>query len=162
MAFVAYMDGDRGATAALLLALADEQGINRRSIRTTRGGFFVPDELLVVDGVQVVSEPPVPLLAVPDEPKTPPPGWDDALPTPDVEFDQETGKVFLTTEAFLDELKYGTVVYAPEQSDADFSDEHVVDREVVRAWAKRNRLPVADRGALKRSVIDAYLAAHRG
>lgn len=151
MKFIGYQNGDAGATASFLLQLADELGIDPRSIRTTRGGFMVPDELLIVDGVQILDEPPVPLLAVPDGgPKQSPEGWyETELPTPDVEMDESTGEVFLTTEAFLDELKHGTVVVEP-------------DREVVRAWAKDHGLTVADKGALSKAVLSAYAQAHGG
>lgn len=184
MKFIAYQNGDRGATAAFLMQLADELDIDQRSIRTTRGGFMVPDELLIVDGVQVLEEPPVPLLAVPDDgPKEPPEGWYDIeLPTPDVELDEPTGQVFLTTEAFLHELKHGTVVVedvtppvtlGTQESIGPLGDEvraqnaayepesgEEADRETIRAWAKSQGIEVADKGALKRSVLTAFEIAH--
>lgn len=152
---------NQGITATWLLHSADEADIDRRLIKTTRGGFNVPDELAVAigyleqSGPFVVAVPEVPAITDPaTEEKTPPPGWDDPLPTPDVYLDAD-GKVYLTDEAQLRETGEEPITPAVE---------HVatpdVDREAIRAWAKDNGLKPAGKGALKKATLDAYHAAH--
>lgn len=183
--FVGYQNGDRGATAAFLLSLADEKGIDRRAIKTTRGGFRVPAELLLVEDengnpVDVLAGP-VPPIADPKAAE-PPAGF--VVREVDVEF--VDGKVFLKDAAAEAEKAAGElVVHVGEAPDASLyaanggQEAHTtpelneilpgvgedlgeveLDREEVRAWAKANGFTVADKGQLKKSVYDAYLAAH--
>ncbi len=153
---------NQGITATWLLYSADENDIDRRSIKTTRGGFNIPDELAEAMGLVetsnvsfVAAVPEVPEITKPEpEVKTPPPGWDDPLPEPDVYLDAD-GKVYLTDDAQARET--GEEPEAP-------SVEHVaeeVDREDIRAWAKEQGFQVAERGALKKAVIEAYHEAHK-
>lgn len=139
----------QGLTATWLLHSADENDIDRRSIKTTRGGFNIPDDLAAAIGyAPKVAEseapaPPVPAVTLPAaEDKTPPAGWDEPQPTPDVVVGSD-GKIYLTDEAAAREA-------APAE----------MDREVVRAWAKEQGLNPAQKGALKKSVMDQYAAAH--
>lgn len=162
---------NQGVTATWLLHTADENDIDRRSIKTTRGGFNVPDALAAALGL---AEPVVMVPEIPVEARyiDPPDGWyETPLPKVDVQIDAE-GRVVLTAEAAEREIAEGTVVVEPTQNSADFSDEPVVtavqvvttitevDREVVRAWAKDQGLFVAEKGALKKSVLEAYAASH--
>jgi hypothetical protein len=152
--------GSPGQTAAWLLASADENDIDRRSIKTTRGGFNIPDELAAAIGLvledrpaPVVAAQPVPEIVVTEE-KTPPPGWDDPLPEPDVAFGPD-GKVYLKSATLEREIAEAINEELVEQP----AEAQEVDREVIRAWAKDNGLQVAEKGALKKSVLDAFYAA---
>lgn len=141
---------EQGNVATWLLYSADENDIDRRSIKTTRGGFNIPDELAAAIGIVpevgpvVVAAAPVPEVPASEEPKTPPPGWEDPLPAPDVEF--VDGKVYLTEEA--------------QEREAEPAEAEQADREDIRAWAKENGYNPAEKGALKKSVLEAYAAAH--
>jgi hypothetical protein len=46
--------------------------------------------------------------------------------------------------------------------DEDAAPAREPDREEIRAWARAQGLPVADRGQLKKVVLEAYAAAHEG
>lgn len=141
MAFVS--DGaSQGATAAWLLATAEEAGINIRLIHVTRGGFNIPEELVpFLDGTRAGVQPPI----EPEIDEAPPEAWNEPLPTPAVEFTAD-GRVVLTEEATAEEIANGSVVVEPDPAE-------------VRAWARERGLDVADKGALKRSLVDAFLAA---
>lgn len=167
----------QGLTATWLLHTADENGLDRRSIKTTRGGFNVPDELAAcLSGEKAVPAPPVEVAQV----EMPEVGsqFIPELPRVDVQFDAG-GRIVLTDEAAEREITEGSVVIETdpafadlisevaaaresELNSADFSDEPVVDREVVRAWAKANGHEPAEKGALKKSVMEAYAAEHQG
>lgn len=49
MALVEARGSEQRETATLLLAMADEKGIDRRLIRSVYNGYEVPDELLDLD-----------------------------------------------------------------------------------------------------------------
>lgn len=151
VAFVAA-NGDAGGTATLLLSLADEHEIDRKSIIRTRGGFSVPHALAAL------LQNPAPPIAPTDQ--SPPDGWyETEMPTPDVEFD-EAGRVVLTAEAVDTAIANGAVFVEDSPTDGEDDDASSPDREKVRAWAKERGLSVADRGALKKSILDAYAEAH--
>lgn len=152
-------DGEnRGYTASWLLASAGENEVDHRLIRTTRGGFYIPDELALVLGLAEVEQKDA-LAAVPGQihhsapapiPAStqldPPDWWDSPHPKPDVVLGDD-GKVYLTDDAL------GRIV---EESQPKAEE---TDREVIRAWAKANGLNPAERGALKKSVVEEYQAA---
>lgn len=141
MGFVAASDAEYGLVASLLLAMNEEAGYHVREVRTANGGFFVPDAV----SDQFRADPRVmPAVTPSGQVKTPPPGWTDPLPEPEVEYDAAEGKYFLADAAGEDPV---------------ISDEPEPDRETIRAWAKANGLDVADVGRLKTSVIEAYNAA---
>lgn len=165
----------QGLTATWLLYTADENGIDRRSIKTTKGGFNVPDELAAcLTGQASVPAPPLDAA----ETEMPEVGSRFVPELPDSHVvTGDDGKVYLTDEGLLAALADGTVIVETdpafteliaevataresELNSADFNDEPVVDREVIREWAKEQGLNPAAKGALKKSVLDAYAQAH--
>lgn len=141
MAFIANGES-QGRTAAWLLATAEEADINIRLIHVTRGGFNVPDQLVpFLDGVVAGVAAPL----VPDPDKVPPPGWDEPLPVPDVEFAPD-GRVLLTETARAALEAEGGITVEPE----------TVDPETIRAWAVDNGIEVAAKGRLSKAVLAAY------
>lgn len=150
VAFVAA-NGDLGGTAALLMSLADEHQLDRKSIVRTRGGFSVPHALAAL------VQDPAPPIAFGEQ--SAPEGWyETELPAVDVEFD-EVGRVVLTPEGAEAAIANGAVAVEDPEDDGSRLE---LDREAVRAWAKEQGHSVADRGALKKSVLDAYAEAHGG
>lgn len=104
MKFVPARGKDVGITAAFLLQLADEKGIDRKLINTTKGGFKVPDELLDEDVTLFTRVDESPLLAKKDEP----------LPQSEVEFGPD-GKLYLNADASAEEIAAGNVLVGGEE-----------------------------------------------
>lgn len=135
-------------TAALLLAMAEEQGLHVRVVQTVLGGFLVPDS---------ISD----LL---DVTKTPPAWWSEPLEEPNVIFEDGKYLVEPGTELgngpalpedgkpFYDELGEAVLAFTEGAASGD--------REAIRTWAKENGYEVADKGRLKASIVEAFYAAH--
>lgn len=138
-----------GNTAALLLAMAEEQGLHPRVVETVLGGFLVPDSISDL------------LKAAPPE------GWDEPLQKPDVEYID--GKYYITADGIdesdpIQESMEDEFVTPGEAASDEVTPEEAaegnVPLDVIRQWAKENGHPVADKGRIKQSVVEAFYAAH--
>lgn len=139
-------------TAALLLAMAEEQGLHVRVVQTVLGGFLVPDSISdLIQGPQ--GEPPA--------------SW--GAPLDEVTVHQDTdGKYYVAPGAELIDavpLPEEDRPFFPDgQAEITFTEEGAArgDREAIREWAKQNGYDVADKGRLKATVVDAFYMAHSG
>jgi hypothetical protein len=129
---------ERGDFAAFVFAVIDEQGFDRkRDISTVRGGFEISPRLwaaLHPDEKRTIEPPLTGQIQV----EPPPAPAEEPANAPD-----EEPAAPLTPDH---------IEGAPAS--------HNVDRETVRAWAKEQGIEVAERGQLKKSVLEAYDAAH--
>lgn len=150
MPFIPCDAADYSDLAALLLAMAAEAGHNIWAINTVTGGFEVPEDIWrQLFGVPVDSKPP--------------PGWDEPLQTPDIEF--VDGKYVLTEDAVKSHADQAFMVdlteamLAPPVAGWD-AGPAAAGREEIRTWARNHGHAPAPQGKLKTSVIEAFRAAN--
>lgn len=154
--FVPATAADRGEIASYLLALAAEKNLPADVVRKTFGGYNVPAGL-VEDGE---FTPVAPVAGKGDVTEDAPAWYFDAGRPVDVEYGDDGTIVVKAEVAEAIAEEFGTTVEALNES---FSPEDVPvldDREVVREWAKANGYNPAEKGALKKAVIEAYQQAH--
>lgn len=137
-------------TAALLLAMAEEQGLHVRVVQTVLGGFLVPDSISdLIQGPQ--GEPPA--------------SWD--APLDEVTVHQDTdGRYYVAPQTELIDA-----VSLPEEDRPFFPDGQAeisfvnpkpaaASREDIRAWGRENGHAPAESGKLKGALVEAFRAAN--
>lgn len=126
------------ATAALLLAMAEEQGLHPRVVETVLGGFLVPES------ISDLLKP---------EPSEPPVSWSE--PLPEVNVFMEDGKYFVLPGG-VDEQD---VVIMPDDNEEPVLP-NAAGREEIRAWGVENGHSPAASGKLKASLVEAFRVAN--
>lgn len=162
--FVYASSEEYGEVASYLLAIADERGFDRKLIRTTFQGFEVPEGMLldneyepsVPDGVKDVTADAPEWFLKEDRPVDVVQDADGSIYLKEdvahalaEEFDTTVEDI--NKQFDLDEL----------ESKDDAEEDHEPDREEIREWAKENGYNPAEKGALKKAVIEAYNEAHQ-
>lgn len=133
---------DRPATAAFLLALAVENGYPETVVLSIPGkGYLVPFNFDGTGGLIDKSE--VDFFAKAEVAPVMADGPESEQRKPDVDVTEEDGSLYIQAR----------------QVEADIEDDLPTElpyREKVRAWAKENGYPVAERGAIKKDIVTYY------